>query len=136
MAVDAIDVSVDTVRLGSLARFGQLLLEGLVRGVECGNVCHDGHGTVDFWVLRVEFGLVKVVRVGHVGTMHSYTWQLGQQGYVNGVRRELLTFEDNRSIGPNQHGNSASTASWTGCALSIDSDIAGNNDGVTAVPGI
>ena len=73
MAIDAIDVSVDTVRLGFLTGFGQLLLKGLVRGVECCNVGHDGHGTVDFWVLRVEFGLVEVVCVGHVGTMHSYT---------------------------------------------------------------
>lgn len=46
----------------------------------------------------------------------------------------MLTFEDHRGIGANQHGTCTCTASRASCSLRVYSNVAGDNDGVAAVP--
>ena len=43
--------------------------------------------------------------------------------------------KDNGSIRANQEGNGTSTTSRAGSTLSVDGDISGNNNGVSAIPG-
>lgn len=45
------------------------------------------------------------------------------------------TFEYHRGIGANEHGNAARTTSWSSGTLSVDGDIASDDNGVPPIPG-
>lgn len=69
---------------------------------------------IDDGVFTGEIGLVKVVSVFHVTA-------------VDGIK-------DNWGVGANEHSNGTSTAGRTSSTLGIDGDIAGDNNGVAAIP--
>lgn len=71
--------------------------------------------TIDDGVFACEVWLVEVVRVPDVGTAKT-------------------SIHDNWGVGADEHGYAASTTSGTGVALLVESDVASNNNSVTAIP--
>ena len=69
-----------------LLRLGVLVAERLVRRVDRGDIGRDRHRTVDLGVLRVELGLVEVVRVRHVRAVDRYE-VIGQSSKLVRTRR-------------------------------------------------
>ena len=58
----------------------------------------------------------------------------GQRGRPEVERQKRLTLKDQRGIGANQDGARACTTDGAGTAFCVDSDVAGEDDGVAAVP--
>lgn len=87
-----------------------------VGGVKSLLVAVDGVVTIDDGVLASQIGLVEVVDVVHVGATEA-------------------GLSDNRGVRADEHGNAASTTGRTSVALGVESDVASDDNGVTAVPG-
>ena len=49
--------------------------------------------------------------------------------------KRLLTFENDRGVGSNQHSTGSSTTSRPGRTLSVDGNVTGEDDGVSSIPG-
>lgn len=97
----------------------QRLFAGVVRlvtGIDGFGVASDGELTVDNWILGSQVGFVEVVRVLHVAA------SLPGLKYKGRVRSD-------------EHSHAAGTASWTGVALFVQSDVSSADNGVTAIPG-
>lgn len=97
----------------------QGLFAGVVRrvtGIDGFGVAPEGELTVDDWVLGSQVGFVEVVRVLHVAA-------------------SLPGLECNGGVRADEHGHAAGTASWTGVALLVQSDVARADNGVAAIPG-
>jgi len=48
--------------------------------------------------------------------------------------KRLLTFENDRGVGTDQHGTGSSTTSRPGGTLSVDGNVTGEDDGVSSIP--
>jgi len=75
----------------------------------------DGVVAVDDRVLGGQVGLVEVIRMGDVSASKT-------------------RLKSKRSIRPNEHGYTACATSRTRVAFLVESNIAGNHNGITAVP--
>ena len=49
--------------------------------------------------------------------------------------KRLLTFENDRGVGSNQHSTGSSTTSRPGGTLSVDGNVTGEDNGVSPIPG-
>ena len=49
--------------------------------------------------------------------------------------KRLLTFENDWGVGSDQHGAGSGATSRPGGTLSVDSNVTGEDDGVSSVPG-
>jgi hypothetical protein len=112
-------LGVDTVAVGvavQLALEGLLTgVVGLVAGVNSLSVALQRVLAVNDRVLAGEVGLVEVVGVLDVAATEA-------------------RLESERSVRANEHGNAASTASGSGSALLVESNVTSNDNCVAAVP--
>ena len=104
-------VAVDTLGEELLA-----LVVGAVGTVKSLGVAVDGVVAIDVGVLAGQVGLVEIVGVGHVAAAET-------------------GLDSNRGVRADKHGDAAGTTGRAGIALGVESDITGDNNGVTAVPG-
>lgn len=70
LVVGAVDVAV-AVEGSTLGSLGGLFLEAGVGLVKSGDVSHNRYRSVNFGVLRVEFGFVEVIGICHVVTVNG-----------------------------------------------------------------
>lgn len=87
-----------------------------VGSVESLGVAVDGVVAVDVGVLAGQVGLVEVVGMLHVGTTQA-------------------GLDDDGGVRADKHGNGTSTTSRAGSTLGVESNVAGNDNGVTTIPG-
>jgi hypothetical protein len=104
--------------VGAVALLQGLLASvvGLVAGVYSLGVALDGEVAIDVRVLAGKVGLVEVVGVGDVAAAQT------------GLKHE-------GSVGADDHGDTSSATGGTGSSLGVQSDVASNHDGITAIPG-
>lgn len=114
-AVEGSLASIGTVgiAIGKLGLALAVITVGSIQGL-C--VAVNGVVPIDVGVLAGQVGLVKVIGVLHVGA--------SQAGLHN-----------NRGIRADQHSHGTGTARRTSIALGVQSNIASNDNGITAVPG-
>lgn len=113
-------VGVDAVAVGVAVQLGlESLLAGvvgLVASVDRLGVALQGVLAVNNGVLAGQVGLVEIVGVLDVAAPEA-------------------GLESERSVGTDKHGNAASTASGSGGALLVESNVTSDDNGVAAVPG-
>lgn len=106
---------VDTVG-GAVSQLGLLFAVVTVGGVEGLCVAGQGEVAVDDRVLAGQVGLVEVVGVLHVAATQT-------------------RLDNNRSVRANENGDGTSATGGAGSTLCVEGNVAGDNNGIAAVPG-